>query len=420
MHRCLSFVAGAVLATASLLGQQTITIHVDARHVVNHVSPRMYAGFVEMMAEDVKRGLTAEMLLDRSFEQAPDYLGLPAHWQMEPDERNDTAGAIKFETVTSDAYPQTDEATHATSHALQVILAPGDITDTRRGLSQGRLSVVAGQQYTVYVWAKVPARDGYQGSVHFALEQDVTDGEQYAEAEFSGVTGQWQQFRVALTPTTTDRFSKLSILFDGRGTLLLDQVSLEPSTAKYEVRPDTESMIATLPLSFLRWPGGNVAQDYHWQWGIGPRDLRPVWVNTSWSNAPEPGDLGTDEYLALCERLHIAPSITVNVDGAGATPAEAASWVEYVNGPETSKYGRMRAANGHPAPYNVRQWELGNEIFGDWVRGHVDRRAVRYGRSTVRQGYAYRRSDDPADCCWGRSLRGVGRLEQRCASRCGR
>jgi alpha-N-arabinofuranosidase len=150
-------------------------------------------------------------------------------------------------------------------------------------------------------------------------------------------------------------------------------------------------MIARLHPSFLRWPGGNVAQDYHWQWGIGPRDLRPVWINTSWSNAPEPNDFGTDEYLAFCKRLHIEPSITVNVNGAGATPEEAAAWVEYVNGPVSSKYGAMRAANGHPEPYGVKQWELGNEIFGAWVRGHVT--AAQYAQEAVVYSHAMRAVD---------------------------
>ncbi len=93
----------------------------------------------------------------------------------------------------------------------------------------------------------------------------------------------------------------------------------------------------------------------------------------------------------MCERLRIEPSITVNVDGAGATPEEAAAWVEYVNGPATSKYGAMRAANGHPAPYGVRQWELGNEIFGDWVRGHVT--AEQYAEAALRYARAMRAVD---------------------------
>ncbi len=384
----------AVMFTGASQAQNNVrgaSVRVDTTHVENHVSPRMYAAFVEMMAEDVKRGLTAEMLLDRSFEQPADYLGLPAHWQLEPDERNDNVGAIKFLPTADEAYPRIDQATHTPNHSLEITLAPGDITDTRRGLSQGRLSVHAGQPYTMYLWAKLPSERGYDGHLRVALEADETDGQTYAEATLSLVAGDWQRYTVSLTPNTTDRFAKLSLLFDGKGVLYLDQLSLEPTNARTEVRPDVEGMIGELHPSFLRWPGGNVAQDYHWQWGIGPRDLRPVWVNKAWSNAPEPNDFGTDEYLAFCNRLGIEPSITVNVDGAGATAEEAAAWVEYVNGPATSKYGAMRAANGHPAAYGVRQWELGNEIFGGWVRGHVS--AEEYARAAVRYAAAMRAVD---------------------------
>ncbi len=383
-----------LLLALPLYGQQPdapASIHIDPGRVLNHISPRMDAAFTEMMAEDVKRGLTAEMLLDRSFEQPTDYLGLPAHWRLEPDERNDNVGAIKFTQTAEEAYPRVDAATKEANHALRVTLAPNDITDARRGFAQGRLSVRAGQVYQGYFWAKLPTTDGYTGRVRVALEQDVTDGQTYADAMVSGISGDWRRYAFTLTPSATDRFAKLSLLFDGRGTLFLDELSLEPADARGEVRPDAEGMIAELHPSFLRWPGGNVAQDYHWQWGIGPRDLRPVWVNRSWSNAPEPDDLGTDEYLAMCERLHIEPSITVNVDGAGATPEEAAAWVEYVNGPASSKYGAMRAANGHPAPYGVRQWELGNEIFGNWVRGHVT--AEQYAEAAVRYAQAMRAVD---------------------------
>jgi alpha-N-arabinofuranosidase len=374
-----------------LVAQQSAAIHVDASRVENHVSLRMYASFVEMMAEDVKWGMTAEMIHDRSFEEAPNYLGLPAAWQLEPDERNDIVGAIRFQPSTDEAYPKVNQATNEPEHSLRITVAPGDITDERRGLSQGRLSIEAGHAYEGYLWIKLPTKDAYSGGITVALEADVTDGMTYATAELSNVSGDWRKYSFTLRPTQTDRFAKLSILFRGKGTLYLDQVSLESGAATMQVRNDAETMIRGLHPSFMRWPGGNVAQDYHWQWGIGPRDLRPTWINKSWSNAPEPGDLGTDEYLALCARLHIEPSITVNVDGAGATPEEAAAWVEYVNGPATSKYGAMRAANGHPAPYNVKQWELGNEIFGDWVRGHVT--GEQYAQAAVRYAHTMRTVD---------------------------
>ena len=381
---------GLVLGASSATAQQA-TITIDATHTVNHVSPRMYAAFTEMMAQDVKWGLTAEMVHDRSFEEAPDYLGLPAGWRLEPDERNDHVGAIAFSQTTDEAYPKTSIIANSPQHALRITLTPADITDERRGIAQGRLSIVARQKYVGYVWIKIPARDGYHGHVTAALEEDNTDGITYAKTTLAAASGDWRQYRFELTPDTTDRFAKLTFLFDGKGVLYIDQVSLEPASAQQQVRPDSEAMIAKLHPSFIRWPGGNVAQDYHWQWGIGPRDLRPVWINKSWSNAPEPNDLGTDEYLALCARLHVDPSITVNVDGDGATPEEAAAWVEYVNGPATSKYGALRATNGHPAPYGVKQWELGNEIFGGWVRGHVTAEA--YAHAAVRYARAMRAVD---------------------------
>jgi alpha-N-arabinofuranosidase len=134
----------------------------------------------------------------------------------------------------------------------------------------------------------------------------------------------------------------------------VDQVSLEPGDATDGVRADVLERIQALRPSFLRWPGGNVAQDYHWIWGVGPRDRRPTWSNLSWKNEPEPGDFGTDEYIALSRRLGTEPTLTVNVEGRGATVEEASAWVEYCNGPATSRYGAMRAANGHPQPFGVK------------------------------------------------------------------
>jgi alpha-L-arabinofuranosidase len=110
-----------------------------------------------------------------------------------------------------------------------------------------------------------------------------------------------------------------------------------------------------------------VAQDYHCLWGVGPRDQRPVWVNKSWGNELEPSDFGTDEFVQFARRVGAEPSITVNVEGQGATADEVAAWVQYCNGDPKSKYGQIRASNGSPEPFHVRYWEVGNEIWGDWV-----------------------------------------------------
>jgi alpha-N-arabinofuranosidase len=164
-----------------------------------------------------------------------------------------------------------------------------------------------------------------------------------------------------------------------------------PGDAVGEVRKDVYDKVAALHPSFIRWPGGNVAQDYHWMWGVGPRDQRPVWTNLSWRNEPEPSDFGTDEFIDFCKQIGAEPTITVNVEGRGATLEEAAAWVEYCNGASTSKYGAMRAANGYPEPYHVKYWEIGNEIWGDWVRGHSD--ADTYAQNYIRYYEAMRAVD---------------------------
>jgi alpha-L-arabinofuranosidase len=224
-----------------------------------------------------------------------------------------------------------------------------------------------------------------------ALEEDAPGGRSYAEAEVRGIEGDWKQYRFTLRPDRGDAHARLALLFDGRGKLWVDQVSLLPGDSVGGIRADVEALIKELRPAYLRWPGGNVAQDYRWAWGVGPRDRRPIWVNLSWKNEPEPGDVGTDEFIALSRRVGAEPSLTVNVEGRGATVEEAAGWVEYCNGPATSRYGAMRAANGHPEPYRVKYWELGNEIWGDWVRGHSD--AETYARHALRYAEAMRAVD---------------------------
>ncbi|HEX6970628.1 MAG TPA: hypothetical protein VF234_00200, partial [Limnochordia bacterium] len=134
---------------------------------------------------------------------------------------------------------------------------------------------------------------------------------------------------------------------------------------------------ARLPL--LRFPGGNFVSAYHWEDGIGPRADRPIRPNPAWPEV-EWNHVGTDEWLRLCELVGCEALICVNA-GDG-TPEEAAAWVEYVNSGAASEGGSRRAINGHPEPYGVRWWEVGNEIYGSWQVGHTDALgyAERYGR----------------------------------------
>ncbi|HET7457790.1 MAG TPA: alpha-L-arabinofuranosidase C-terminal domain-containing protein, partial [Gemmatimonadaceae bacterium] len=374
----------------------------------------LYGQFAEFMFGGVKGGLHAELLRDRGFEEAPNAIGLPRDWQRYPDDRNDDYG-LAFRWDDSVAYPVRRDTTATTRspHALRIDAGDGVIE--RHGFFQPRVPVRAGVAYRAALELRTA---DYAGPVIVALERDADGGAVYAESEIARVEpGEWRRYEVVLRPTASDPLARFVVVTPGRGRLWIDQASLMPGdSAAGGVRPDVFELVRALRPAFVRWPGGNVAQDYHWGWGVGPRDERPTWTNLSWRNEPEPSDFGTAEAIAFARAVGAEPSLTVNVEGRGATPEEAAAWVEYCNGPATSPQGARRAADGHPAPWGVKYWEIGNEIWGDWVRGHSD--AATYARNYRRYVDAMRRADSTIrfvavgdnDMAWNRTvLRAVGR-----------
>ena len=88
---------------------------------------------------------------------------------------------------------------------------------------------------------------------------------------------------------------------------------------------------------------------------------------------------GIEEFLQFCEAAHIEPAFAINID---ETPEDAADMVEYLNGSATTRWGKVRAQNGHPRPYNVRTIEIGNEeaIDGDktWYARYLERFKLLY------------------------------------------
>ena len=117
--------------------------------------------------------------------------------------------------------------------------------------------------------------------------------------------------------------------------------------------------LRALRLPVLRWPGGCFADDYHWECGVGPQ-RRPR--RNLWWGGPESNEFGTDEFLELCGAVGCAPYLSVNV-GSG-TVEEAVNWMEYCNSSQVSHHANQRRAHGHPDPYGVRYWGIGNENWG--------------------------------------------------------
>ena len=133
-------------------------------------------------------------------------------------------------------------------------------------------------------------------------------------------------------------------------------------------RTDVLAAARGLQIPVLRWPGGNFVSGYHWLDGVGPVDQRPRRLDLAW-HAEESNRFGTDEFMQYCRMLGAEPYLCVNM-GTG-TQDEAQAWVEYCNGTGNTHYANLRRANGHPEPYNVRYWGLGNEMYGAWQIGRL-------------------------------------------------
>lgn len=150
---------------------------------------------------------------------------------------------------------------------------------------------------------------------------------------------------------------------------VLDEGS--PLADAHGYREDVVAAVRELDVPVVRWPGGCFADIYRWEDGVGPRDARPVRRNWHWGGV-ESNRFGTDEFLRWCERVGAAPYVNVNL-GTG-TLGEAIRWLDYCNGSDPTADVLRRAANGHPAPYGVPFWGVGNEQWGDWEAGHMDAR----------------------------------------------
>ncbi len=133
-------------------------------------------------------------------------------------------------------------------------------------------------------------------------------------------------------------------------------------------RTDVIEAVKALKPPLLRWPGGNFVSGYHFTDGIGPKDQRPRRTELAW-HTEESNRFGTDEFMRYCELVDAEPYLCVNM-GTG-TMDEAAAWVEYCNGTGDTYWANQRRANGHEAPYGVKLWGLGNEMYGPWQIGQL-------------------------------------------------
>ena len=154
------------------------------------------------------------------------------------------------------------------------------------------------------------------------------------------------------------------------------------------MRKDVVQALKELPVPMLRWPGGCFADEYHWKDGIGPKETRKKMINTHWGGVVEDNSFGTHEFFELARQLGCKTYVNGNV-GSG-TVQEMSEWVEYITFNGVSPMADLRARNGHPEPWTVDYWGVGNENWG--CGGNM--RPEFYG-NLYRQFQTYVRNYDP-------------------------
>ncbi len=133
-----------------------------------------------------------------------------------------------------------------------------------------------------------------------------------------------------------------------------------PNTRGY--RTDVIEALKKLKVPVVRWPGGCFADEYHWREGIGPRDQRPVKINTSWGGVEETNAFGTHEFLDFAELIGADAYVAGNV-GSGS-PQEMSEWVEYITSDTQSTLAQLRRKNGRDKPWKLPYFGVGNETWG--------------------------------------------------------
>lgn len=318
------------------------------------ISPLIYGGFLEHIGGLINNNLWAEVLDDRKF-----YHGVVETLEPPPTEFRAAARYVRKWTSIGprEAITLDESAPYVGAHSVVV-----EAASRPRGVAQSSLALRANQAYTGrIVMAAAPGAD-----VSATLIWGTRRNERQTVRIAASPDWSTQPLTFNVGGATTD--GRLEITTRGSGAVRLGAVSLMPADNVSGFRADAIAAMREMDCKTLRMPGGNFVSAYDWKNTIGDPDKRPPTLDPVWG-AVQQNDVGVDELLQMCEILGVLPSWCVSTGFDG--PRSGAEQVEYVNGAATTFWGAQRAANGHPEPYRVKHWNIGNEMYGRWQMGHM-------------------------------------------------
>ena len=342
---------------------RTVNVTIDTSKTGAPISKDIYGQFLEHGGDIVNTGVWAEMLVDRKF-----YYPVATSAPKPPPVMGNAAGNPRFDRTPTRWWIPIGGGNFVTMDTKipftgeQTPLVKLD-AKAQHGFSQSGIAVRKGKAYTGRI--VLCGSPGAAVKVTLIWGKEASDRQTVTMAKI-GVA--YRKFPLRYTAAADTDNATLEITGTGNGSFHVGTVSLMPADNINGFRPEVIAALKQLRFGVLRFPGGNFVSSYEWRYGVGEIDKRPPIFDPVW-HAVQPNDVGTDEFLTLCRLLGVDPYITVNAGFGDAWSAR--DLVEYTNGASTAPMGKWRAANGHPEPYRVKLWGVGNEPWGDYQMGAI-------------------------------------------------
>ncbi|MGA3345719.1 MAG: alpha-N-arabinofuranosidase [Terracidiphilus sp.] len=351
------------LPAVTVAQKPPVNVAIDASKTGAPISKYIYGQFLEHGGDIVNAGVWSEMLVDRKF-----FYPVASSAPTPPPVMGNAAGNPRFRRVPTrwwapiggDGVVTMD--TKAPFTGEQTPLVKLD-TIAPHGFSQSGIAVRKGKAYVGRIL--LSGSGGATVKVTLIWGKDAADRQSVTTGTLGAA---YRSFPLRYTAAADTDDATLEITGTGAGSFHVGTVSLMPADNIDGFRAEVIAALKQLHFGVLRFPGGNFVSAYEWRYGVGEIDKRPPIFDPVW-HALQPNDVGTDEFLTLCRLLGVDPYITVNAGFGDAWSAR--DLVEYTNGAATTPMGKWRAANGHPQPYGVKLWGVGNEPWGDYQMGSM-------------------------------------------------
>ncbi len=330
---------------------------IDAGSARPPISPFIYGGFLEHIGDLINHSLWSEVIDDRKFYWPVDLRSVPAP-------PSDAGGpprtaSRKWNPVGAEASVVMDSRAPYVGKQSPVIRVDGPGPS---GIAQSGLSLARKDHVARIVVAADPG-------VAVSATLIWGPGAHERQTLSAPASKAWSTATLRFSPgESTD--GRIEITGSGSGTFRVGAVSLMPQDNVGGFRADTIALLREMDCKIIRMPGGNFISAYDWKNTIGDPDKRPPIMDPVW-HAVQPNDVGVDELLAMARLISAEPYWCINT-GFGE-PRSGAEILEYVNGAAATEWGAKRAANGHPEPWRVKYWDVGNEMYGHWQMGQMSR-----------------------------------------------